>query len=136
MSSPNHRQASNRVAFKSCKIRHPAHVSSTATQPRMNTAVHPTITRPGAAGLLPAIAGLGLLTFAGLTSQAAPATTPDLREAVTDPALGEVVRPDAAELRWMEIHWQTDLWQARRMAFDQGKPIFLWQMDGHPLGCV
>ena len=61
---------------------------------------------------------------------------PDLREAVADPALAEVVRPTEKELRWMAIDWQTDLWQARRLAVEQGKPIFLWQMDGHPLGCV
>ena len=32
--------------------------------------------------------------------------------------------------------WLTDLWQARKLAARQGKPILLWEMDGHPLGCT
>ncbi len=26
--------------------------------------------------------------------------------------------------------------QARKVAAKEGKPILLWEMDGHPLGCV
>ena len=28
------------------------------------------------------------------------------------------------------------LWQARERAAAEGKPILLWEMDGHPLGCT
>ncbi|MFN3652850.1 MAG: hypothetical protein ACK47B_25005 [Armatimonadota bacterium] len=38
--------------------------------------------------------------------------------------------------RWTEIPWETDLQQARTRAAREGKPLFLWIMDGHPLGCT
>jgi hypothetical protein len=46
------------------------------------------------------------------------------------------IRPRPDEVRWQEIPWQTDLWEARRLARQQGKPIFLWAMNGNPLGCT
>lgn len=51
-------------------------------------------------------------------------------------ALHAYIRPKPEELRWMEIPWETDLWAARRKSLEAGKPIFLWAMNGHPLGCV
>jgi hypothetical protein len=30
----------------------------------------------------------------------------------------------------------SSLWEARRKAAAEGKPILLWEMDGHPLGCT
>ncbi|MBI3972637.1 MAG: hypothetical protein HY332_15275 [Chloroflexi bacterium] len=46
------------------------------------------------------------------------------------------VRPKPDEVKWQSIPWQSDLWEARRLAIRQGKPIFLWAMNGHPLGCT
>ena len=46
------------------------------------------------------------------------------------------IRPTADEVRWREIPWQTDLCEAVRLAKEQGKPIFLWTMNGNPLGCT
>jgi hypothetical protein len=46
------------------------------------------------------------------------------------------VRPKPEEVRWQSIPWQTDVWEARRLAAEQGKPIFLWAMNGNPLGCT
>jgi hypothetical protein len=37
---------------------------------------------------------------------------------------------------WRTIPWKTSLLEAQSVAADQGKPIFIWAMDGHPLGCV
>jgi hypothetical protein len=52
-------------------------------------------------------------------------------------ALHELIQPRPEELVWKEeIPWRTDLWEARREAAASGKPIFLWEMDGHPLGCT
>jgi hypothetical protein len=51
-------------------------------------------------------------------------------------ALHAFIRPKPEELRWTAIPWETDLWAARRKAQEAGKPIFLWAMNGHPLGCV
>ena len=50
--------------------------------------------------------------------------------------LHALIKPQDAELKWAAIHWLADLWEARRQAATQGKPILLWEMDGHPLGCV
>ena len=38
--------------------------------------------------------------------------------------------------KWTEIPWETDLTAARQRAAREGKPLFLWIMDGHPLGCT
>ena len=51
-------------------------------------------------------------------------------------SLHKLIKPHTGEDRWAEIHWRTDLWQARKEAAEKGKPILLWEMDGHPLGCV
>jgi hypothetical protein len=50
--------------------------------------------------------------------------------------LQALIKPDQSEDAWTKIPWLTDLWQARKIAATQGKPILLWEMDGHPLGCV
>ena len=47
-----------------------------------------------------------------------------------------LIKPAAGEDRWATIPWRTSLWEARREAAKAGKPIVLWEMDGHPLGCV
>ena len=46
------------------------------------------------------------------------------------------IRPKPEELRWQAIPWQTDLRAARRLAEEVGTPIFLWAMNGNPLGCT
>ena len=48
----------------------------------------------------------------------------------------KLIRPHEAEQKWEQIPWLADLWEARRQAAAQGKPILLWEMDGHPLGCT
>lgn len=44
--------------------------------------------------------------------------------------------PPEQESGWLALEWETDLWKARERAAREGKPIFLWEMDGHPLGCT
>jgi hypothetical protein len=51
-------------------------------------------------------------------------------------ALHTLIQPKQDESAWLSIPWQTDLWQAREKAAAAGKPILLWEMDGHPLGCT
>jgi hypothetical protein len=48
----------------------------------------------------------------------------------------ELIKPAATEANWERVPWQTSLWEARRKAAQEGKPILLWEMDGHPLGCT
>jgi hypothetical protein len=33
-----------------------------------------------------------------------------------------------------EVRWLTSLWEARKKAAAEGKPILIWVGDGHPLG--
>ena len=50
--------------------------------------------------------------------------------------LHSLIKPKAAEEKWAQIPWMASLWEARQRAAREGKPILLWEMDGHPLGCV
>jgi hypothetical protein len=50
--------------------------------------------------------------------------------------LRSVIRPKEVEAAWAKIPWRVDLWKARQEAAAAGKPILLWEMDGHPLGCT
>ncbi len=43
--------------------------------------------------------------------------------------------PDKKE-KWQTIPWRTGLLEARDLAIREGKPLFLWSMNGHPLGCT
>ena len=37
---------------------------------------------------------------------------------------------------WKTIPWHSDLLSGQRAAVAQKKLIFIWSMDGHPLGCT
>ena len=43
--------------------------------------------------------------------------------------------PDQTE-PWRQIPWKTSVLEAQNVAASEGKPLFIWAMDGHPLGCV
>lgn len=40
------------------------------------------------------------------------------------------------ELGWNEIPWQLSLSEATQQAVQKNRPLFIWAMDGHPLGCT
>ena len=42
----------------------------------------------------------------------------------------------AADKPWRTIPWKTAILDAQATAARQTKPIFIWAMDGHPLGCT
>lgn len=46
------------------------------------------------------------------------------------------IKPRPDELRWTGIPWETDLWEARLKAAAVNRPMFIWAMNGNPLGCV
>jgi hypothetical protein len=78
-----------------------------------------------------------LMLLGGLTvlvSRAEPAVHPICPDDFEQ--LRKLVKPDVDEQVWMQIPWLTSLWEARRQAAANGKPILLWEMDGHPLGCT
>ena len=37
---------------------------------------------------------------------------------------------------WRTIPWKISLIDAQKTAAKEKKPIFIWAMDGHPLGCT
>ena len=37
---------------------------------------------------------------------------------------------------WRTIPWRLALLNAQRQAATEKKPLFIWAMDGHPLGCT
>jgi hypothetical protein len=41
------------------------------------------------------------------------------------PALHELIKPQAGESHWREIPWLTSVWEARKKAAAEGKPIFI-----------
>ena len=43
---------------------------------------------------------------------------------------------DPARLTAIPIFSELSSEEARRLAAQKGKPILLWEMDGHPLGCT
>lgn len=42
----------------------------------------------------------------------------------------------AADEPWRTIPWKIALLDAQEQAARERKPIFIWAMDGHPLGCT
>jgi len=50
--------------------------------------------------------------------------------------LKQLIKPSPNEDKWAQIPWKISLWEARKEAARLGKPILLWEMDGHPLGCT
>ncbi len=48
----------------------------------------------------------------------------------------EFIRPSAKELSFEAIGWRNAFWPAVLEARALGRPILLWTMNGHPLGCT
>jgi hypothetical protein len=49
--------------------------------------------------------------------------------------LHQDLRPSKDDL-WRSIPWKVSLAEAQGIALKEHKPIFMWSMDGHPLGCT
>ena len=47
-----------------------------------------------------------------------------------------IITPSADELEWRKIGWRAALGIALAEGNERDKPILLWAMNGHPLGCV
>lgn len=80
-------------------------------------------------------AALALLLFltAGLAAQAPESRLPKPENL---DAWFDFIRPSAEELRWQDIGWCSMFWPAVEEARRLGRPILLWTMNGHPLGCT
>jgi hypothetical protein len=76
-------------------------------------------------------ASLGTLSL--LVSLSAPAQDPAPLDFATCRAH---VLPDADELAWRAIPWLAELRAGIAAGAEQRKPVLLWAMNGHPLGCT
>lgn len=56
--------------------------------------------------------------------------------AETSDEWAEFIRPSDDELAWERIGWRPSFWPAVEEARRLGRPILLWTMNGHPLGCT
>ncbi len=73
--------------------------------------------------------GLLLFVFASATYAIAQDFEAELKK-----QCDEICQP--TDQPWRKIPWQTDLLAAQKLAVEQARPIFIWAMDGHPLGCT
>ena len=48
-------------------------------------------------------------------------------------SLHESLKPPPAEA-WRHIPWKVSLLEAQNLAAREKKPLFIWSMDGNPLG--
>ena len=46
------------------------------------------------------------------------------------------LQQSSQEQKWQEISWHAVFWEGVQHARAQDKPILLWVMNGHPLGCT
>lgn len=51
-------------------------------------------------------------------------------------AWSEFIRPSEKETSFEKIGWRNTFWPAVLEARRLGRPILLWTMNGHPLGCT
>ncbi|MHC4470334.1 MAG: hypothetical protein ACYTDY_10545 [Planctomycetota bacterium] len=76
------------------------------------------------------VAGVLLAVVPQLSAQ----TAPPLATAYDH--LKESIRPSPAELAFARIRWRPTLGSAVEEARERGRPVLLWTMNGHPLGCT
>ena len=46
------------------------------------------------------------------------------------------ILPDESEMEWRKIPWLPTLAEGILKASEESKPVLLWTMNGHPLGCT
>ena len=51
-------------------------------------------------------------------------------------AYRDQILPSEAESAWQQIEWYPSYAEGLREASKQQKPVLLWVMNGHPLGCT
>ena len=73
-----------------------------------------------------------------LVASAAPqdVAMPEAPSARTLAAWSTAIEPDEVEAAFRAIPWRNELAPAIEEAKVLGRPILLWTMNGHPLGCT
>ena len=91
------------------------------------------------------IATIALLGLAALTSSPPVTLHPVTQEKAPQSLIPEAknldpwadfIRPSRDELLYESIGWRNQFWPAVQEAKELGRPILLWTMNGHPLGCT
>jgi len=54
----------------------------------------------------------------------------------TYPMWHDFIQPTEQELAWTSIPWKSSFQEGLIEASTQQKPMLLWAMNGHPLGCT
>ena len=55
---------------------------------------------------------------------------------ITHAAWRDHIAPLADEDRWLQIDWHDSISTGIQAATEQQRPMLLWLMNGHPLGCT
>jgi hypothetical protein len=101
-------------------------------------------TRPcwyAAARLVMSIAGVWLAASSQLTAQQPPLVVPPIEADIelTDKNYEiwrDHILPDLSEMAWNQIPWLSTFHDGIVSADAARKPLLLWTMNGHPLGCT
>ena len=70
-----------------------------------------------------------------LPRAAPPSAAPALTEATFE-ALRDAILPSAQERAFEAVGWRPSFGEAVREARELDRPVLLWAMNGHPLGCT
>ena len=89
--------------------------------------------RPGS---LLAILVLSAVPWPSLAADEPAAAVPLAPEQRRWSELVEHLTLSEAERAWREVGWLPSFGDAVARAREEGRPIFLWAMNGHPLGCT
>ena len=76
----------------------------------------------------------GMTIVAALLLVLSPSIPAEIDEAEFE-RLHRELQPDKSE-PWRSIPWSISLLGGQAEAVRTGKPLFIWAMDGHPLGCT
>ena len=71
--------------------------------------------------------------FVGGADEPAPSPRDSLQLSAEFAAVRDKIAPKPEEELWKKVPWKTSLLEARQLAAEHGKPLFVWSMDGHPL---
>ena len=71
---------------------------------------------------------LSLLPFGARAHNRVPRAFPDLEQKIA------AVLPTPDEQAFLQIPWRLNAMTARAESARTGKPMFIWEMNGHPLG--
>jgi hypothetical protein len=74
------------------------------------------------------VVSLALLPIASAAQNRVPRVFPELEQKIAS------VLPTADENAFLQIPWRLNVMSARAESARTGKPLFVWEMNGHPLG--